>query len=128
MPRGDGTGPLGRGPMTGGGWGWCAGYPDRGYGGRAGAGPGRGFGRGAGFGRGGGGGRSGYGRGWRTEFLRTGLPGWARGRWAGPPPIAESPTLEKQALQEEAAALQAELDRIKARLGELEGAGRQEQP
>ncbi len=47
MPRGDGTGPVGQGPMTGRGAGRCAGNNTPGYGffGR-----GRGFGRGFGFG------------------------------------------------------------------------------
>ena len=54
MPRGDGTGPAGVGPMTGRGMGRCAGYPAPGYANRAG---GRGFrgwpgGRGRGRGRG----------------------------------------------------------------------------
>lgn len=58
MPRGDGTGPIGMGQMTGRAAGYCAGYaipgfmnpiPGRGYG-RRGAG---GFGRGMGRGRGG---------------------------------------------------------------------------
>jgi hypothetical protein len=31
MPRGDGTGPLGQGPMTGRGMGFCAGYRQGGY-------------------------------------------------------------------------------------------------
>jgi len=31
MPRGDGTGPTGKGPMTGRGAGYCAGYPTPGY-------------------------------------------------------------------------------------------------
>ena len=31
MPRGDGTGPLGFGPMTGRGMGYCAGFPVPGY-------------------------------------------------------------------------------------------------
>ena len=31
MPRGDGTGPAGMGPMTGRGLGPCAGYPTPGY-------------------------------------------------------------------------------------------------
>jgi len=44
MPRGDGTGPLGQGPMTGRGAGLCAGYPTPGMG--------RGMGRGMGMGRG----------------------------------------------------------------------------
>ena len=48
MPRGDGTGPLGYGPMTGRRMGFCAGY-DRPSFGRS---FGFGFGRGRGFGRG----------------------------------------------------------------------------
>ncbi|MDI3534182.1 MAG: hypothetical protein PWQ82_547 [Thermosediminibacterales bacterium] len=31
MPRGDGTGPRGLGPMTGRGMGYCAGFPVPGY-------------------------------------------------------------------------------------------------
>ena len=55
MPRGDSTGPVGAGPMTGRGMGLCAGYGAagfmyRGFGG--GMGRGRGFGRGFGFGSG----------------------------------------------------------------------------
>lgn len=46
MPRGDGTGPYGDGPMTGRRMGFCAGYD------RSGFGRGFGFGRGRGFGRG----------------------------------------------------------------------------
>ena len=48
MPRGDGTGPMGMGPMTGRGAGYCAGYAAPGYangGFRFGMGRGRGFGR-----------------------------------------------------------------------------------
>ncbi len=52
MPRGDGTGPAGQGPLTGRGAGRCAGN-NAGYGGGffgRGFGLGRGFGRGFGFG------------------------------------------------------------------------------
>ena len=49
MPRRDGTGPMGRGAMTGRGFGPCAGYQDNYYG--AGAGYGYGRGRGRGYGR-----------------------------------------------------------------------------
>ena len=84
MPLGDGTGPLGFGPMTGRAAGYCAGYPVPGYlnpipgGGRFGVGRGglpwgggrgRFFGRGFGFGRG-----RGRGRGWGRFGFR---PGWA---------------------------------------------------
>lgn len=51
MPRGDGTGPRGMGPMTGRGAGYCAGFPVPGFmspaGGRLGLG--LGWGRGRGF-------------------------------------------------------------------------------
>ena len=57
MPRGDGTGPMGAGPMTGRAAGYCAGFAAPGYvnpmaGGGYGRGFGRGFGRGRGWGRG----------------------------------------------------------------------------
>lgn len=63
MPRGDGTGPWGQGPMTGRGLGYCSGYersgfmtprPGMGLGRGMGAGwtPGRGMGMGMGMGRG----------------------------------------------------------------------------
>lgn len=60
MPRGDGTGPMGFGPMTGRGAGFCAGFPVPGFMNPM---PGR-FWRGRGFG-----------------FWATGLPGWARWGW-----------------------------------------------
>lgn len=61
MPGGDRTGPMGAGPMTGRGFGFCAGSGQPGY---ASGGWGRGMGRGRGFGRGRG---MGWGRGfgWR---------------------------------------------------------------
>lgn len=55
MPRGDGTGPMGIGPMTGRGAGFCSGF----------ASPGYGYGFGA-------------GRGFRQMFYATGLHGWSR--------------------------------------------------
>jgi hypothetical protein len=59
MAQGDKTGPMGQGPMTGRGLGYCAGYDSpgftRGFGGGGGRGQGRGFGGGRvqrrGFGR-----------------------------------------------------------------------------
>ncbi|MEW6379550.1 MAG: DUF5320 domain-containing protein [bacterium] len=93
MPRGDGTGPTGMGPMTGRAAGFCAGFSvpgsasssrrrgfrngtSQGFQGRGFRSPGRPrvqgqtqpqpSGRGAG------------GCGWRYGFCVTGLPGWAR--------------------------------------------------
>jgi hypothetical protein len=101
MPGGDRTGPLGAGPMTGGGFGYCGGtsYSRGGFGGRQG-----------GFGRGG-------GRGWRNRFWATGR--LRRGDWDEP--VAPwSADAERQNLQEETAAIEAELRRLKARIEELE--------
>ncbi len=66
MPRGNGTGPMGFGPMTGRGAGYCAGFAAPGYMNQAG-------GRGCGFGRGG----AGFGRGAGAGFGRGG--GFGRG-------------------------------------------------
>ena len=67
MPAGNGTGPLGFGPMTGRAAGYCAGYPVPGY-----TNPGGGR-RYWGWG-------SGRGRGWgrRNWFYATRFPGWQR--------------------------------------------------
>jgi len=108
MPAGDGTGPLGMGPMTGRGMGFCGGYaaPGRAY-----PGSGRRF-----FGRGGwiGGG----GHGWRHWYYATGLPRWARG---GIPPAYAPPSREQQieALKGQAAWLKEQLDAINRRMEEL---------
>ncbi|KUG24361.1 hypothetical protein ASZ90_005826 [hydrocarbon metagenome] len=118
MPRGDATGPMGMGPMTGRGAGYCAGFGVPGYmnkfGGR---GFGMGFGRGAGFG---GRGARGGGFGFRNRFYATGVPGWA---WAGSTMSAPyqkiDPATEKQALNNQAEILKTELDAIKKRLDEL---------
>lgn len=106
MPGGDGTGPIGMGPMTGRGAGFCAGYPTPGTMSPIG---GRGF-----WGRGRGG-----GRGRRHWFHATGLPFWARlaGQAMPQQPDRE---LERQALKGRADALQSELDSIKKRISEIE--------
>ena len=72
MPRGDGTGPAGMGPMTGRAAGYCAGYSVPGF-----ANP-IGGGRYSGIGRGAFGGRGGRGRGYRNWYHATGQPGWYR--------------------------------------------------
>ena len=113
MPRGDGTGPMGMGAMTGRAAGFCAGF---GMPGNANPAPGRGFGMGSGRGRG----FRGGGRGWRNMFNATGLPGWMRFGGYATPFQKPDPEMEKRALKNQADALQSELDVIKKRLGEIE--------
>ena len=126
MPRGDGTGPSGMGPMTGRAAGYCAGYSVPGYMGPSG-------GRYSGIGRDAFGGR-GRGRGYRNWYYATGLPGWARYNtglpaWGGvagnpyydnpyPPDIA--PEEEIGILKDQADMLKEELNDIQARMKELQ--------
>jgi hypothetical protein len=113
MPRGDRTGPLGFGAMTGRAAGYCAGFGIPGY-----ANPAlsQGFGGGRGFwGRG-----FGSGRGWGHWFFATHVPGWARFGGYATPYFTLDPKTEKQALKNQADALQAELDHVKKRLSEIE--------
>ena len=131
MPRGDGTGPMGLGPMTGRAAGYCAGYSVPGYMNPI---PGRGyFGWGRGFfGRGG-------GRGWRNWYYATGLPGWARasmgypafGGWVNPflfPYGAEiTPKQEADILKNQADILEKELEDIQSRIEALEKIQTQEE-
>lgn len=115
MPRGDGTGPMGQGSMTGRAAGLCAGYGN--WGGMNPA-----FGRGRRFCAAGPGG----GHGWRNMYYSTGLPAWARysGNPAGygymRPYQKPDPELEKQELREQAEFLKSELDFIQKRLSEIE--------
>ncbi len=100
--------------MSGRAGGYCAGHDAPGYADPA-AGPrmGKGFAGGRGLcGRANGG----ASRGWRNMFRATGLPGWMRSGGG----TAPGPEIEKQALRDQADALQAELNRIKNRLGEIE--------
>jgi hypothetical protein len=113
MPRGDHTGPMGMGPMTGRGRGYCSGSGAPGY---AAPGPERGFGMGGGWGRGMGG-----GRGRRSMFFSSGLPGWLRFGPFGAPYQAPDPEAEKQLLKNRADALQSQLDQIRKRLEDIEG-------
>lgn len=123
MPRGDGTGPMGMGPMTGRAAGYCAGYGVPGY-----ANPisGGGF-----WGRGGG-----MGRGRRNWFRATGMPGWQRAGYGYPafggvaayappyvPPVAAGPTKEQEldALKGQAEYFERALEQLKQRMDELEG-------
>lgn len=122
MPRGDGTGPMGAGPMTGRGAGYCAGYSTPGYANPVG---GRGY---YGWGAGG------RGRGYRHWYHATGLTGWARawrgmpawGGYGSPYPAypapAVTPQQEMDMLKAEAEGLERGLKEIKKRMEELEKA------
>jgi len=95
---------MGGGPMTGRGMGYCAGYQTPGY-----ANPAFGY-------RMGGGGR---GRGFRNRFYATGLPFWQRfGGYA--PTVPYEPVDQKTFLQNQATALENELQQIRDRLGKIE--------
>jgi hypothetical protein len=119
MPRADGTGPGGIGPMTGRGAGYCAGYTTPGF---ANAIPGRGS---WGVGRGGFGGG---GRGHRNMYYATGLPGWARfggASFAAPyeaQPYMPQPTSEQELgyLKDQAEYFQTALGDINKRIEKLE--------
>ena len=118
MPSGDGTGPLGMGPMTGRAAGYCAGSSVPGY---LNPGFGRGIGRGGGFyGRGG-------GRGWRNRYYATGLLGWQRASMGVPAfgggyPYAPeiTPKQEADILKNEAEMLKKQLEDIQGRIDTLE--------
>ncbi|NMB34056.1 MAG: DUF5320 domain-containing protein [Clostridium sp.] len=99
MPRGDGTGPAGRGAMTGRGRGYCTGF----------AGPGCvdndvGYGRGRGF----------FGR------MRNYAFGAGRQRFGYPYNNPGFQTDEKEYLSGQVRALEGQLKQAKERLGELD--------
>lgn len=99
MPRGDGTGPMGSGAMTGRGGGYCTGARGRGM-----------FGGGRG--------------GWGGRFCSGG-----RGLSPASPSFRQAwPSGETEAnlLKNQAQALQTELERVKTRLAQLEGGKKEE--
>lgn len=113
MPRGDGTGPMGMGPMTGRAAGACAGFGTPGF-------------RNQGPGRGRGAAGCGGGRGWRNMFYATGLTGWQRAAAGWPAPGGVSPYAEPtkeqelEALKRQADYFENTLGGIRKRLQELE--------
>lgn len=117
MPRGDRTGPMGQGPVTGRGLGYCSGYDSPGFAKGFGGGMGRGmgFGRGSGFGRGMGMGRGmGFGHGRSFGGAYTGsFPGYP---WMS----SMSKEDEVKLLKSQAYALSRSQKDIEKRLGELE--------
>jgi hypothetical protein len=115
MPRGDKTGPMGMGPMTGRRAGLCRGNAVPGY---VSSGGGRPFGMGGGFF-----GFRGRGRGFRNMFYATGLPRWLRFPLSGTYPQTEtnySKEDEIRNLKARAEHLNGSLAAINKRLGEIE--------
>lgn len=103
MPRGDRTGPLGEGPMTGRAAGYCAGYSVPGFYSSA---PGyRAWGRG-------------YKRGYR-RYWRTGYPAPPPAAYPAPAPYQVEPKDELTYLENMAAQLKKELETIAKRMEEL---------
>ncbi len=115
MPRGDGTGPLGMGPISGRGAGYCAGYTfnnpafenytNKGFGWS------RGFGI-SGFSHG--------SRGWRHQFYATGLSGWIRGRATQGACQKLDKDFKKKILNNRVASLQSQIDQIKKTIENIE--------
>lgn len=107
MPRGDGTGPMGFGPMTGRAAGYCTGYPAPGF-----ANPT------VGFGWGGRGSCRGFGR----KFWGAGY-GWAPGYAPGYIPFfqkgAVDPEFETRVLTDQIEMMEHSLKEAKERLEEL---------
>ena len=119
MPGFNGTGPMGMGPRTGGGFGFCSpeagtAFPgSRSYGNNRAAGRGlapRGGGRGRVFG-------GGRGRGY---FGRGIGPGWWGSYPSGTYASGPSPTDEKSFLEEQLHSLEQELSGVRSRIEELE--------
>ncbi len=117
MPRGDGTGPNGFGPMTGRAAGYCAGYSVPGFanqaygyggwGGRVGRGGGRGFGR----------------RFWGAGYPGMAYPGYGMPVAPGYNPFfqngAADPELEARSLTNQIEMMEQSLKDAKERLKEL---------
>jgi len=108
MPRGDGTGPGGLGPMTGRAAGYCAGYSVPGYMNPYGGRSGLGFGYGRGYARGF----------WPAYPYPTTPPLTAYGGGFYQPPV--EPKQEMEMLAGEAKALKEQLEEINKRITELE--------
>lgn len=124
MPRGDRTGPMGQGPMTGRGAGFCAGYAVPGY-----INPAGGMGMGMAWGRGRGGG---FGRGWRNRAMAWVQPFQPMAYPMQPPVAAPQPVAPQQApvstaapadlqgMRDQAEFLRESLAALEERISELE--------
>lgn len=101
LPRYDGTGPYGYGPLTGRGFGFCAGHPGWHYG--------------AGYGR-----RLGRRRGWGPGYGYGPGPGFAYGFAPAAPWHWGTAKSEKEFLEEERDLLQVRLKEIEEELEEFD--------
>ncbi|HBB17942.1 MAG: hypothetical protein A3J94_08020 [Syntrophus sp. RIFOXYC2_FULL_54_9] len=119
MPGGDRTGPMGMGPRTGWGAGFCAGYGVPAF-----SNPGYGAGVAVFGGRG--------GRGRRNRFFATGIPGW---QWFAGNPIPvgmpfsaqpETPQNELDVLKGQAQYLENGLKELQARMETLASGNKSE--
>ena len=104
MPAGNRRGPMGMGPMSGRGAGYCAGYEMPGYANPMGGRPGMGM-------------RAFGGRGHRYWFHATGQPGWMRmGTYSAQAPAALTPEQEQQILRDQEALLQEQLNTVREQI------------
>ena len=109
MPYGNRRGPLGLGPRSGRGLGYCSGYDSPGYTKPYPSMDNMMFREGFGcFGR---------GRGWRNMFYLTGLPGWAR--YTYPQPFELNDETEKELLTNQISLLEKEVETMRKRVEEL---------
>lgn len=115
MPKGNGQGPNGRGPMTGRAAGFCANAGMPGYmnaPGNGGSGMGGGRERGGGFGGG--------GRGWRIRVCTTGAPAGLRGGRGAAMLPEPTPGEELEILKRQAEAFESGLAGLRQRIEELQ--------
>jgi len=108
MPAGNGTGPMGAGPMTGRAAGYCAGYATPGFANPV-------AGRGVGFSRG-----RGMGRGMGMAFHGGRQWGGGYGRQPFAAPAAPAPEQEAAMLKSQAQNMEAALAEVQKRLSALE--------
>lgn len=109
MPRGDGTGPRGMGPMTGRGAGFCAGFVAPGY-----INPGMNYGMGYGMGYG-------RGRGFRRQLYYTGVPAWDPTGYSAYSGAFKPSEDEKEYLSSQVEVLENQLQQVKKRLKDING-------
>ena len=137
MPRGDQTGPLGEGPMTGRAFGYCAGYDRPGFTAGPRCGPGSAAGFGAGFGRRRGGRGPGFGRsGFGGRGMAWGRPdgmgyppaygAWGAAHGEAAPEAPVSKENRKEAIQGEVEALEERLRFLKREMDALDEEGEQQ--